>query len=62
MSDNNKFSLSVGYKQLLIIKHALKLYLTREASKKDKEPEERLLSKIDEEISKIRKRFHIQEE
>lgn len=61
MSENNKFSLYVGYKQLLIIKHALQLYLTRDASKKDKEPEERLLNKVDEEISKIRKRYHIKE-
>ncbi len=62
MSDNNKFTLSLGYKQLLIIKHALQLYLTRDASKEDKEPEERLLSKVDEEIKEIRKRYHIQEE
>ncbi len=53
MSDNNKFSLSVGYKQLLILKNALQLYLTRDASKKDKEPEERFLSKVDEEIKKL---------
>lgn len=59
MSDNNNFSIDVGYKQLNIIKHALEVYTSREAAEKDLEEERSLLDKITYQIDLIRDKYNI---
>lgn len=59
MSDNNKFSLRVGYIQLNIIKHALQYYIKRPASKKEIEQEKKLLHKVKKEIGLTKQKYGI---
>lgn len=59
MSDNNKFLLYVGLKQLYIIKHSLELYTKRECNENDKKDENDLLKKVNEKIEEIKLRYGI---